>query len=451
MEITLSANPTQRKFVLSKQHVTVLIGPQGEGKTWAAMMAMFYHASEHHRQIRGLIVRDSFRNIERNTIPSIQKMLQGYAGFRNGGRKMVCPELDVDLYGIDDMAALSSLMGAEYEIAWIEEPAPIYEVGNAGLKEEVFTMVCARGPRSLQARHRVLVTMNPAGEDHWTHHRFIDDVASDTEVIRIPYGENQFLPDYERENTKKAFANRPDLYARFVEGNFAYSPLGEAVTPEYREEIHRSKRILTPSPLVKTYRFWDGGLYPSCVIGQVTPRGRFIVFDSMRGDNMGMKQFIMQYVKPKLGEKYPGFSDWYDSGDPNLSKRAEGDDTVVASQIINSELGAAFIPGISGWEDRKEALKEILSRMVDGLPALVLSRNEGLLHQAFRGSWHYSVNASGQISGKIPVKDIHSHPADAFSHGIAKVFRYGESNRGKLPGSPKAKSRARSYTIGGGK
>jgi hypothetical protein len=166
----------------------------------------------------------------------------------------------------------------------------------------------------------------------------------------------------------------------------------------------------------------------------------------MRGDNMGMKQFIMQYIKPKLGEKYPGFSDWYDSGDPNLAKRAEGDDTVVASQIINSELGAAFIPGISGWEDRKEALKEILSRMVDGLPALVLSRNEGLLHQAFRGSWHYAVNASGQISGKIPVKDIHSHPADAFSHGIAKVFRYGETSSSKF--FRKAKSIAKTYTIG---
>jgi len=446
MEITLSANPTQRQFVTSNKHITVLIGPQGEGKSWAAMMAMFYHAHEHKRQIRGLIVRDSFRNIERNTNPTIMKMLQGYATFHNGGRKLKCPELDVDLYGIDDVAALSSLMGAEYEIAWIEEPAPIYEVGNAGIREDVFTMVCARGPRSLNSRHRVLVTMNPASEEHWTHHRFIDDPEDDMDIINIPYGENKFLPEYERANTKKAFIHRPDLYTRFVEGKFAFTAVGQAVTPEYREEIHRSKKILKPSPLMKTYRFWDGGLFPSCVIGQVTPRGRFIVFDSMRGDNMGMKQFIMQYVKPKLGERYPGFSDWYDSGDPNLSKKAEGDDTVVASQIINSELDAAFIPGISGWEERKEAVKEMLSRLVDGHPALVLSKNEGLLHQAFRGGWHYAVNPAGQVVGKIPVKDINSHPADAFCHGIAKVFRYEESTPAKF--LKKIKSIAKSYSVG---
>lgn len=435
-QVKINFNPTQARFVRSKKHVTVLIGPQGEGKSWAAVGAMMFHAQNIGKQISGCIIRDKFTNIERNTIPTMQKMLKGYGHFSDGGKKFECPELKLNLFGIDDLASMSNLQGSENAVVWIEEPAPIYEVGNAGLREEVYDIACSRGPREIGQWQRILVTMNPSSEDAWPFHRFIENPDEDMLVLNIPYGENPYLPIEERERTKKAFANRPDLYQRYVEGKFSFVATGMSVTPEYREEFHRSKNILIPNPTLKTYRFWDGWLYPACVIGQLTVKGRFIVFDTLRGDNVGMTQFVKQGVIPMVNEKYSKIPEWRDIGDPNISNPDQSDSDKCAAQIINAELHTSFEAGATPFGPRREALKEALGRNVDGLPLIQLSRNEGMLHRALRGGWHYNVNASGKVTSKIPEKDLHSAPGDAFSYGIEKIFAYTEFERGTVSRKP---------------
>lgn len=425
-QINISLTPTQQKFVLSKKHISVLIGGQGEGKSWAAVAAMLHHAHQIGKQINGCVIRDKFTNIERNTLPTIQKMLGGYARFQDGGRRMICPELRLNLFGIDDLASMSNLQGSENAIVWVEEPAPIYEVGNAGLREEVFDLACARGPREIGQWQRILISMNPASEDHWSFHRFIENPTDDMAIFHIPYGENPYLPSEERDRTKKAFAGRPDLYKRYVEGKFSFVTTGMAVTPEYREDFHRSQKILIPNPTLLTYRFWDGWLYPACVIGQLTNRGRFVVFDTLRGENMGMTQFVKQYVVPLVNQRYIQVPRWRDIGDPNIANPDQSDSEKNAGQIINTELHTSFEAGTPAFGPRREALKEALSRNVDGLPLICLSRNEGMLHRALRGGWHYNVNASGKITSKTPEKDLHSAPGDAFSYGIEKIFTYQE-------------------------
>ena len=338
---------------------------------------------------------------------------------------------------------MSNLQGSENAIVWIEEPAPIYEVGNAGLREEVYDIACSRGPREIGQWQRILVTMNPSSEDAWPFHRFIENPDDDMLVLNIPYGENPYLPIEERERTKKAFANRPDLYQRYVEGKFSFVATGMSVTPEYREDFHRSKNILIPNPTLKTYRFWDGWLYPACVIGQLTVKGRFIIFDTLRGDNVGMTQFVKQSVIPIMNEKYSKIPEWRDIGDPNISNPDQSDSDKCAAQIINTELHTSFEPGATPFGPRREALKEALSRNVDGLPLIQLSRNEGMLHRALRGGWHYNINASGKVTSKIPEKDLHSAPGDAFSYGIEKIFQYSQVEKG--PSNRKPNKIAKSY------
>ena len=62
--------------------------------------------------------------------------------------------------------------------------------------------------------------------------------------------------------------------------------------------------------------------------------------------------------------------------------------------------------------------------MVDGEPMFKVSRHEGILHRALRGGWHYHKDTSGKILRDTPVKDLHSHPGDALSHGVARIFQY---------------------------
>jgi hypothetical protein len=241
------------------------------------------------------------------------------------------------------------------------------------------------------------------------------------ETLRIPRGENKNLPEEERERVRRSYAHRPDLLARYDRGEFGFVQIGEAVIPEYNEQAHLAKEKIDPMEVL-TYRFWDGGLYPTCIFFQITPRGRMQVVDTMRGENMGMRQFIHTAIKPLISARYYKITEWQDIGDASIANREQSDSSQTAAQVINEELGTSFQKGIQGWEARKEAIKEVMTRLLDGEPMFQISPHERILHRALSGGWHYLKDMNGNILRDKPVKDIHSHPADAFGHGLAKIF-----------------------------
>jgi hypothetical protein len=430
MNLNFEFSPTISEFLQSDREICFLIGPQGEGKTWGWIFKILDWALDHQKRgarmpISAAIIRDTHENIKKHTVNSIQKMLGSLAQFKDDYRKMIIPGLvDCDLFGANNLAALGKLQASEYHIKVLEEPAPIVLVGNAGIPEEFFNVCCARGPRESGAKHQVIVSMNPSDEEHWTYHHAVDDPQEGTRVFWVERGENKFLPEEERERVRRAYAHRSDLLARYDRGEFSYVVVGEAVTPEYNEKLHRAEHVLNPMPKVTTFRFWDGGYYKACVIGQITPRGQFIITDSLREENVGFKQLIQAQLKPLLNERYGEIVRWRDLGDQTIANRDSGDSSVSAATIIEGELDTHFEGGENGWEARKEALKELLNRNVDGVPMLQLSHHEGMLHRALRGGWHYHKDNVGRVLREIPVKDAHSAVGDAFSHGITRIFGY---------------------------
>lgn len=268
--------------------------------------------------------------------------------------------------------------------------------------------------------------MNPADEDHWTWHKLIGDPINDertkTEVFNIPYGSNWIIENWQRDLVKQAYRDRPDLYDRYVRGKFSFVQLGEAVTPEYNDKIHRSDHYIPADSALETFRFWDGGLNPTCVIMQMSPRGRMLFLDTLRGENIGVKQLIQTQVIPLINDKYKDVTKWRDIGDPSMANREQSDSSQNAADVINSELNASFERGEKSWENRRESVKEMLNRNIDGEPMFLLSRNDVILHRCLRGGWHYSRNNSGQLMKDKATKDVHSHPGDAVSHGVARII-----------------------------
>jgi len=302
------------------------------------------------------------------------------------------------------------------------------------LAKEVFDVGLTRVARQRDAIPRLQVTMNPADEDHWTYHEFVDDpldVTIDDLYIKtrkfdIPYGENKYLTDMSRELVKVGYRDDPALYARYVKGEFSFVIIGEKVCPEYDENIHRTKVKLDPMDNQTFIRCWDGGLYPSCVIMQFAPSGKLRILDTVRGENIGLRQLIKTQLRPLFARRYykwiDDLSQWRDIGDPNIGMREQSDSEQSAAGVITDELGGTFEPGPSHWHPRRESMKEAFYRMVDGEPMIQISKHEGILHRAVRGGWHYKKDNQGRIMGDKPVKDIHSHPGDAFSYGIGKLL-----------------------------
>ena len=151
--------------------------------------------------------------------------------------------------------------------------------------------------------------------------------------------------------------------------------------------------------------------------------------DSFVGSNIGMGQLIDNHVIPILTSRYSKVTRWRDIGDPALKNREQSDSDHTAAKGIESKLGTTFEPGPVSWDERREALKTGLSRLADGGPYILLSHHEGKLHRALRGGWHYKKDATGRIMTNDPVKDMHSHPGDAFGYGLSVVLgRYQGKN-----------------------
>jgi len=246
--------------------------------------------------------------------------------------------------------------------------------------------------------------------------------------------------------TKAAYKDRPDLYQRYVEGDWAFIQMGVKGLPEYNEKIHRSTVMLDPIGTLPVARFWDAGLDPTCVFYQVTSRGYVHILDTLVGENMGMTQFIKTQVKPLMAQRYAHVTEWTDIGDPNSSNREQSDDSVTASSIIDKELNTSFVGGLDRWEPRREALKEIFSRMIDGKPMIQISKHEGTLNRALRGGWHYKKDNAGNVMREKPVKNHSSHPGDALSYGIAKLHPWTQNKIVKTDHT-QSKQRAASYTV----
>jgi len=433
----IKPTPSQQRMILSDASVVVLIGPQGEGKTFGAIGKILHHAQRFPYKIRGAIVRDRFTNIQTNTIPSIMKVCGEIVTFHNDGRLMRAPNIDLDLFGVEDLADMNRLQGSEYYIVWIEEPAPYFDAGSIGIREQVFDICYSRGGREEGAVSVIGVTMNPASKSHWTYRRFILNPMPDMEVIRIPYGENPHLSQKERNRSKEIWANHPDMLARYVQGEFASVHIGEAVVPEFKESRNVSKSPLEPMDTL-TFRLWDGGLHPACVFVQVTSRGQILILKTVRGANIGMKQLIEESVKPLMATKFHKIPEWRDIGDLHLRDPDPSDSSKSAAEVVEKSLNTYFEDGDMPWESRRETLKEVFNMTVDGDPKLMVSCDDDIMIEALGGGWHYRKSPSGTITDK-PDKDEHSHPGDALSHGLAKILH--PSGFDRKPGPEKYDTR----------
>jgi len=456
-EYDMFPSPIQDDFIESTTLENCIMSPRGEGKTEAGIMAMTIHATRQERKYRPIpwaILRDTWTNLERTTLQSFLNPRPGsFAAsirprleVKDGGRKLSLPGYwDAWLFGVDTVADLNRFQSMQLGGMWFEEvaPAAMEEIGS-GISEDTWLVGITSLRHPVTTGRRAQITMNYPDEDHWSWIRFHEQGQGS--LFRIPRGENKHIDDDYRNNMAAALRNKPSMLARLVEGRPAQVTLGEAVTPEYKPDFHRSPVNLNPLKGVKVIRCWDGGLNPTCVFCQLTPRGRLFILDTLRGVNMGLTQLIESQVIPLITTRYKDIEHWQDMGDPAMNERESSDSTSIASAPINKLLSASFEAGESSWTARREAIKELLGRNVDGEAMLYLSKHEGILHRALNGGWHYHKDHTGQVLRDKPVKDLHSHPADALTHMVAKIFRI----QPKEIVLPKHKNLAKSYVVGMG-
>ena len=440
--LNFKLGPTQLAFVQSTDQIVQLMGPMGEGKTFAGAVALPVHARRCGMDIRCAIMRDTFQNIKTSTIPDLQDYFKSWIKFSDGMRKAIIttkPKIEIDLFGIDDEASISKLQGPQYALVWLEEPAPIFEKANAGLPKEVLNLAIARAARQRGRAMRVQITQNPADEEHWSEqfadepHEYAAYTDPDTGEVftifkttfRIPPGENKMLSGMTRAALYAAFHKDPAKKKRYIEGEAATVSRGKAVTPAYAAKIHLSNKVL-PVLHGEAISLWDGWHHPSCIICQYNPEGQLIVHDCFSDDSLtGVEDLISDKIKPRL--LTPKYKDKIKSfraiGDPTIRTPDQSSRTRSAATFIENFFQCRFEPGPVRWPLRRESVNSCFKKLLNGgQPAVLLSASAQSLHKALRGGWHYKTDNSGRVSNDKPEKDANDHLGMAFSYGMAVLM-----------------------------
>lgn len=305
-------------------------------------------------------------------------------------------------------------------------------------------------------RKALLMDTNPPEDDHWWYqlaeegclrtNQSAEAKRAVTDIFDFFRGPSPFIKDGdtyhnnpEAENIKflpggykyyrdMLAGNSEDHINVMVMGNYGTIKDGKPVYPQYNDRLHCPEKPLGIIEDLPIGLGWDGGLTPACVIGQQTARGQLRVIAELVGEDMGVRQFARDIVKPFLQRNFYGIEVAFSYFDPSGNARGEGEGK-SAIGILNDEYIEEYDtttePLSMGFETepaptndptkRIEAVNSYIIKLVDGEPGYQVSKKCPFIRKGKIGGYQYKrMQVSGEERYKDkPDKNKYSHPADA--------------------------------------
>jgi RecA/RadA recombinase len=440
--------PVAHQFSEATDFVTAIMGPVGSGKTTAALMKIIKVAAAQRpspvdgvRRCKALVIRDTFVNIKRTILPTWHGWFPEKMGQWVGGppaqHKLVFDlgtgpiELIVDFMGIGDDTIENLLRSYEMTCFYINE-ADL-------LSFDVLSFLMQRAGRYPSKLHGGptwyggWLDFNAPEQDHWLHELLIENI--------IPGGNGQVADGYRlfrqpggmekgAENVKnlppgyyeRMLKSMPEWLARrMVHNLWGYSRDGKPVYPEFNDTIHVPEQTLEPVRGIPIGIGADAGGTPAAAIGQRMKDGQWrILAELATGPGTGPTRFSEMLVQT-LVERFPGINvanDTYGWCDPSAAYGGDGEDNdpawltkVRRATKINFRPTQTNAPSM-----RQEAVRQPLTRLIDGKPGLLICRSCKQLRKGFNSGYHYRKIAVGGATGRFdtkPAKNIYSHLNEA--------------------------------------
>lgn len=448
MIVKYKAEPTAQLFHADNSFVRGIMGPIGSGKSVACCIEIVSRAlamppaPDGIRYSRWVAIRNTYPELKSTLIktweewvpptvapikwdtPISSRMKISDIGDGTG------IDLEVLFLALDKPQDVKKLLSLELTGAWINEAKEI--------DKSTLTMLTGRVGRYPSKNKMggtpywsgIIMDTNPMDEDHWYYHLAEEERPQGYRFFRQPgavtYSNGKYLPNGAAENIQNHTLGM-DYYLRqipgkdhewikvYIMGEYGAVMDGKPVYPEYSDLSHCPDLDVKPMEKQPIMLGWDFGLTPSCIIGQLSPRGQLIILDEVISDNMGIRQFANEVVVPYLSSHYKDFS-ILSTGDPAGVQRAQSNESTCLD-----ELKLAGIPTQPAWTNdftaRREAVAGFLNKMVDGKPAFLLSQKCRTLRKGFLGGYCYKrVQVSGGRFKDKPDKNEYSHPHDALQY-----------------------------------
>lgn len=485
--------PVASGYVNSRAVVKGIMGPVGSGKTIASIQSFMQLAKRQNftldrngvkiRKSRFAIIRDTYPNLDRNTIPSFHKIVPKHVGrFVNSSPRIhsfsfalerdghildpqapitdLC-QVEVEFRAIGDQTVQDALRGLEVTAALVNEADRThpdiltYLIGRIGRFGDDFDPTLVVDPQ-------ILLDLNGTDDENWTYKVLIEENLGDDEALAAIAGDRPLVEYFEQPEAVDEYGNvnpraenvenlPPNYYPQqymFAKrrGNLTYinrmlrskyTPVseGRTVFPEFIREIHAAKFEAIPG--IPLFLMADQGLLGAVLVGQVV-KGQLRILEEIscvfetEDDQIEVVQLggetLGRQVRDLLALKYPGFELADAVCDP---AGAAGEDAINFKswrQDFQKGLGfkvrKARVPR-NALEPRLKAVRERLNRAIGAERAILVHADCKMTIRAFMTKYYYQRIGKGAGDGyysDVPKKvQGYSDLMDALQYGCFEL------------------------------
>jgi len=359
-----------------------------------------------------------------------QKPLLTYFHRFNDGKGVV--ELELIFIALDREEDLRKIKSLEVTGAYINELSEVPQGALAHFKGRVNHRYPSRGFCSEPYWSGIICDTNPPDVDNWIYKDFELKTLESYKIFKQPPGllkdvngkwfqnidcdnANNLANDY---YTKLSEGQTEDFIKVFCLGEYGSVGFGKRVYSEFNSDIHAVERItaIQGDPI---HLGWDFGLTPACVVVQISPRGQVRVLKEYQGEDMGIRTFANNIVLPGLQRDFPYNKIGISRADPS---GVAGDDIMEELSCIGElcSLGVNTNPAnTNDLEPRISSVRYFLNTMIDGQPAIIVSREgcPGLIKGFIKDYIYKRISVGGEERYKeVPHKNMASHKQDALQY-----------------------------------
>lgn len=448
--------PVAAAFIADPAIATCIMGPIGSGKTTAALMravqCCLWQApgAGGVRRAKVAVIRDTYRNLDKTTIPSWQAWFPPTLGTWSG-KEPVTHTVRFDLAGqplelVTEFIALGDRRIEDVMRGWEGTGAYLNEADL--LAPEVLHFVSSRVGRYPSAAQGgctwsgVWLDCNAPDEDNWIYQTFVENRAAYTfrrqpggrepgaenlnylnqssATLRLPLGHPDRLAQGRR-YYERMIAGKPDWWVRrFIDNQFGYDRSGQPVfLAEFSDAMHVAPAPLEADRGLPLLLGADAGLTPAIVIFQRRPNGQWRGLDEIVPDRAGPTR-MAELLNQVLAERYRDhdvqmIDAWADPSSEHGADREAGEQAWI--EIMAARTGINFRPAPTNeLGARLDACREPMRRMIDNAtPGIIISPRMRVLRKAWNSGYRFRKTVvAGQTRFELkPDKNEFSHVADA--------------------------------------
>ena len=438
VQYVVNGSPVLQGFLEDRDTpIRGLMGPFGSGKSVGCLMDLVLNTMamppmrDGIRRARYAVSRNTYGQLEDTTIATVMNWLPAaeWGKYVQQKHRYVITgfkgcEIELLFRALDRPDHVQNLLSLELTGAWMNEAReqPREIVGP------LFGRTGRYPPRAEVGNYRRFLVMdtNPPDTDSWWYDTFEDKRPEGWKLYKQPGGRSpgaenrQNLPDDYYEAMVGSMTK--DEVKVYVDAEYGHLSSGKPVYPEYQDSWHCREFDVIRAPVL---RCWDFGLTPAAVFLQVTPAGQVRIFDEVCAERAGITAFapvVQAHTRTRYAWADASKGLLRDVGDPAGDTPAQTDEKTCFA--IMQGLGIDIEPGVQDVVLRLESVRTLLTRAIDGEPAVLVHPRCKMIRKGFQGEYQYRRLLVGGANARYslqPDKNRYSHPHDALQYGCVEL------------------------------